>query len=236
MARGFSGSRVWDLGFVPTASVPVTMAGWFLPTDVSGSESIIAIGSSTESFAYMELAKSGDLLLARSRSVLEGVDSSSLGTISAGTWHHGAAVFATTTSRVVYLDGTAGTGNVQLNVPLNLDNTSFGTTYVGFSFQAFDGDVCECGIWGVALSAPEIAALAAGVSPLSIRPQSLLIYESFVRDDFDRMGSGIALVENGSPTFEPHCPGIYYPEQLETSFVAGAPAPPSTRNRAMVCS
>lgn len=40
----------------------------------------------------------------------------------------------------------------------------------------FDGDIAEAAIWNVALSDAEIAMLAKGLSPLRVRPASLVSY------------------------------------------------------------
>jgi hypothetical protein len=96
-------------------------------------------------------------------------------TIGTGAWHHWAAVFASSTSRTIYLDG----GNsVNVQNPQNisgLNNTLIGSIYEGAYFD-MAGTIAWPGIWNIDLTAAEVSALASGFSPKRIRPASLVSY------------------------------------------------------------
>lgn len=64
-----------------------------------------------------------------------------------------------------------------------------------------DGDLWEWAAWNVALTDDEIAALAKGMSPLLIRPQSRTFYVPLVRDLIDVHG---ATLTNGGSTVSAH--------------------------------
>jgi hypothetical protein len=88
-------------------------------------------------------------------------------------------VFASTTSRTSYLNGTASTTNTTSNNP---SASTFDVTDIANNQAAsaranyFNGLIAEAGIWSVALTLAEIQSLAKGVSPLMIRPASLIAY------------------------------------------------------------
>jgi hypothetical protein len=77
------------------------------------------------------------------------------------------------------LNGTVSTTNQTSNDP---SASSFNVTDIANNQASsaranyFSGLIAEAGIWSVALTAAEIASLAKGISPLSIRPASLLAY------------------------------------------------------------
>ena len=60
-----------------------------------------------------------------------------------------------------------------------------------------DGSLAEAAIWNAALSDAEVAALATGVSPLLVRPGSLVFYAPLARDLLDRVG-GLQLLKGRS--------------------------------------
>jgi hypothetical protein len=67
--------------------------------------------------------------------------------------------------------------------------------------------LAEVGLWNVALTDGEVAALAKAMSPRMIRPQSLVLYLPLIRDVFDYKGR--VFVTTGT-TVAPH-PRVYYP-------------------------
>ena len=83
-------------------------------------------------------------------------------------------------------------------------------------------------MWNVALTDADAAALAAGLSPLLVRPDALLVYAPLVRGHQDRAG-GVSLSETASaPTVADHPPGLIYPSGLWTPPVAAVAAPAGT--------
>jgi len=103
---------------------------------------------------------------------------------SANTYYSVCAIFTSLTSRDVYLDN-GGNANGTTSIipdPAKLNRTAMGF-YDGLAPGAFfDGDIAECGIWNVALSAADLAALAARYAPPCVRRDKLLQYFPSVRD------------------------------------------------------
>ena len=71
-----------------------------------------------------------------------------------------------------------------------------------------------------ALTDAEAAILAAGYSPLFVRPQSIRAYWPLIRGSADRVG-GFALTEHNAPTVEDQSP-VIYPYGYVTSGRVGA--------------
>ena len=86
-------------------------------------------------------------------------------------------MFAAPDSRTAYLNA-AGAATDTTNIVLGaLDRVVVGCRYNGSSRGLFaHGIIAECAIWSYDLSAVEINALAAGESPLNIRPYKLVFY------------------------------------------------------------
>ncbi len=162
---------------------PLTLAAWFKPDIATARMSVIGLDNtgSSNSWFHLELQgdQVGDPLAARQSGDIG--DNAALSTtgFSTAAWQHGCAVFASNASRAVYLNGAnkgtntgnSGSGGAAPN------QTSIGKLQGSFgSFQRFDGAIAELAVWNAALTDEEAAALAKGVSPLLIRPASLVFY------------------------------------------------------------
>ena len=157
---------------------------------------------------------------------------SSITNISAsGVWGHACGVFASSTSRIVYSNGSAGSEETTDNdaSPQNWNALYIGARYVSGTLSLYHtGVIAEPAIWSVALTADEISLLASGYSPLFVRPQSLVFYAPlFVRagasGDEEDWSNGRTLVQTSSPAVADH-PRIIYPRRRIITPV-GAAAP-----------
>lgn len=106
----------------------------------------------------------------------------SITTPSSGTWHHILVTYngsSTANIPTIYVDGVSQSvttttapigGIISTSINYYVGNTSAGT-------RGWDGKIAEFTIWnGVLLSANEALALFRGVSPLSIRRGSVVLY------------------------------------------------------------
>jgi hypothetical protein len=187
MARTFNGSS--DKVVIMAGSIftdyPYTMATWFNTTDTgAGVNGMVGIYDNAVDTKLHALATYWDgakrIVRATVRNV--GQNSTPAGTVSVadGAWHHAVLVSSASNSHTVYTDG----GDKQTDAT-NVDFTDVhDNTCVGFMRRTSDsnyqdGDMAEVAIWDVALDDAEIASLAAGFSPLMVRPASLLSYLPF---------------------------------------------------------
>lgn len=179
MARSFNDSSDYlEYAGAASTALPVTMACWVAP-DLATAEVAVSLSTATAlNSVSLQITATG-VLRARS-STTGGVAASAdtTATVTANTWAHIAGVFTSTTSRTAYIDGGNAVTNATSNNP---SASSFNTTNIGVRYETtranfFGGEIAEVGIWSVALTAAEIASLAKGVSPLMIRPASLISY------------------------------------------------------------
>lgn len=216
MARLFaSASSMY--GTFAAASItiaPCTFACWWRPTTIGGTQSLVYATSSTATSNRIGLRMSGasGLIDAHYSSVATGgVISSSATGMTANTWGHAAAVFASATSRTAYRNGVAGTPETTSCTPSTIDTMGVAAQYLNPSWTGFcNGRIADIGIWNVALTVNEIAALARGVSPLRIRRLSLIAYlplHGFASPEPDFIGARSLTLVN-SPTRANHSPTI----------------------------
>lgn len=159
-------------------ALPVTMACWIYP-DLASADAVMSLSTAGALNSISMQITTAGVLRVRSSTTAGTVNSAdTTATVSAATWAHIAGVFASTTSRTAYIDGGNAVSNGTSNNP---SAASFNTTNIGCRYETtrasfWGGALAEAGIWSAALTAAEIASLSRGVSPLSIRPQSLLAY------------------------------------------------------------
>lgn len=132
--------------------------------------------------------------------------------MSTGFWQHCAAVFASASSRKVYVNGSVASDTTTSTA------TGMNALYVGAQANAslyyLDGAIDQPAEWSAALTDDEIAALASGYSPLLVRPSSLVGHWPFyglATNEEDWVGSS-ALVPTNSPTYV-EGPKIIYPRR-----------------------
>ena len=152
-------------------------------------------------------------------------DHATVSGLSTNTLYHGCGVYTTTTHRRAIINGDwAGSGvNTNLSSPTGIDRIAIGAQYY-FDNRAeyHEGMVAEVAVWNAALTQGEVEALAAGYSPLFIRPASLAFYADMVRDVKDLI-TGVVLTEDGtSPTVVEH-PRIIRPSGQILQFPLAAP-------------
>ncbi len=123
-----------------------------------------------------------------------------------GTWLHVLGVFASATSRAVYLNG----GNKGTNTTSQTaagDDLVVGAYKRGAESGFFDGKICHLAIWDIALGDSDATALAAGTAPNEVQSSDLIHWLPLISDGDDDVGSAnLTLV--GSPTFDSDTPAF----------------------------
>jgi hypothetical protein len=221
MARHFNGTtdKIVNLsaGLIPP--LPVSFACWFKPSDVSADHVMVAHANQGAAVELITLELQGTVaghpIRARFRNALN-AESSAVSTAgcSAGQWYHGCAVFASSSSRTIYLDGannvtdTTGIGNFGV-----FNCTGIGVLQRGTPGLFFAGDIQEVGIWNAALTADEVNSLAKGFAPSCVRPSLLVAYfPLFGRGatENNRFKTGDILTPTGT-TYAEHGGMMLYP-------------------------
>jgi hypothetical protein len=201
---------------VPTSTLPLTLCAWFYPDSLNGYHSLVNLSSGTGGSTFSLDARGGDAGDPVSAVDFRNVSSASFTVANTttgyvtGQWNHGAAVLSANNSRTAYLNG----GNSATNTTNQTQTPTFNRIGIGIYFNAanlvssyLDGRIAEVGIWNAALTQPEIASLAKGMTCDKIRPQNLVFYAPLVRNLQDIKG-GRTITNNNGATVADH-PRVY---------------------------
>ena len=226
MARQFSGSGQYlTRSGSPVTAEPFTLACWYVTSSATADQALISLAPNSGNYHLLALGGTagGDPVSAVSFDGSAGV-AEATAAFSTGVWQQACGVFAATNDRRVYMNGgNEGTDTTDISVG------TLTTARIGYSADSspqyyLAGNVAEAAIWNVALAQAEITMLGIGVSPLLIRPASLVAYWPLIQsEDQDRVG-GYHMTPVGSPTVATHPlavkPYWYIPWTLGISAVA----------------
>ena len=226
MARGFASADDSYLSCsAVVGSVPLTMAGWFYNTVDGGGHQLMCISNSAaanESFLLQWAGNvAGDPIRAWQRNADTIGWAVTTSGVSSGEWFHAAGVFTANDERSALLNGASkDTDNTSVG-SFTPNITSMGKLVRSTATSASDIWAAECGIWNVALTDAEVVVLAAGYSPLLVRPQNLVAYWPLIRDTDDDIVGGYSMTPVNSPTVAAH-PRVFYPGMPHVGYAAAA--------------
>ena len=225
MAKLFStdsGSTYLYALSAPVTTYPMTMGTWFYDNDTLNSGSIMSVGTWASYDAY-GINSHSDEKVQTAIYVAGATYYSEKTGVTNNKWEYSAGVFASSTDRKIYLNGgdTPGTDTAD-QTPANADRLTIGSYVADGSYgrSRFKGGIAESAMWDVALTAAEIDILAAGYSPLFVRPQNLVFYAPLIRGYQELIG-GLSLVYANEPADMEH-PPIIYPAQPIFHMASGA--------------
>lgn len=216
----------------PVTTTPMTMACWaYIASDSNYTRRhLIAIGDSaardSQSLDLYRAANTSQRYVeARSIDAATASQAQTTTVYSLSTWRHCCAVFAAADDRRSYIDGAGKGTEATARDPADLDTIAIGSRYDSLGFGEFhDGAIAHAAIWDAVLTDDEVAALAAGADPRTIRPANLAFYAPMVRDeDLDIVG-GLALTAVNTPTIADHPPKVRGPAPVHRG--SAVPAPP----------
>jgi len=149
-----------------------------------------------------------------------------------GVLFHACGVVNSSNEQIIYVDGVnegTASGDTISQTP---DRMRIGTRSRSTAVAHWDGMLAEFGIWNTALSPFEVKLLGPQYrwSPLKVRRQSLVWYESFRFPDYHydlehRQGK-IMLTNFGSTFDSDHPYGIVYPQEDRMIFPSEQAAAP----------
>lgn len=222
MARGFTDAadNYLSYGFALSSAYPLSFSCWFYPT-VKDVDHYALVTMADTAVVNQWLGLYPNSLNSVNMSVrnVNGYSATTTTMFNLNTWNHTLGVLESSTSRYVYLNGGGkATDTNTCAFPTGLDNTIIGALIRTTTLQTISSRVAEVAIWSVALGDVEAVALAAGISPLAVRPQSLVAYWPLFTDaDIDIVG-GYDLTDYNSPTVADHPPVVYTIPPLMTPY------------------
>jgi phage tail P2-like protein len=144
---------------LPTAvdsSYPMTFAAWVNQSANAADQAVIAISVSGSVNMFMLDVNAGTprASVKFQNTFVPAVSSG--GAITLGTWYHLVAVFASATSRIIYVNGLNKGSNAVSGTPTGVNSTLIGSL-VGNTF--FRGSIAFPAIWNLALTQADVTAL-----------------------------------------------------------------------------
>ncbi len=204
MARGpFSPTNNFASS-TPITAYPFTFAAWVQSSDITTGNEIVVLTELPSGDSHQLIQAIGGTVRVSSVDFTVGSGTAnSTASMSNNTWSHACGVFSAANSRSAYLNG----GNKETDTNnINANMAGMDEIEIGF-FRAVGSDrnldIAEVGIWDVALSDEEVAALGHGYSCHLIRPQNLIHHMPLMRGSQDFKGD---LSENGTVNVASHPP------------------------------
>ncbi len=186
MARLFvksSGDRLNRNADTPISAYPFTLFAQIFPDTSTGDDTIMALGSdllaSNSGFLRMGVNSFGpfNMRVNLGNDVGGSATYDSTATFTEDAWNTASVSFESATDRRLYINGTKETHTANLAIASSLVYTAIGSTRRNSTPEdvvPFDGRIALPTIWNVTLPDAEHAMLAAGFSPLLVRPQSIV--------------------------------------------------------------
>jgi hypothetical protein len=201
-------SQHMSVASAPVTNVPMTLACRAnFSAAGSGNWVLMSVGQSGSPSHRAVLLRTSGTLNAQSVGTAD-VRATSPSILTTATDYHAAAVFESTTSRAIYINGAVEGSNAGTSTLNTLNDFLIGARRNNGTAGLFmDGTLAEVGIWNAALTDAEIASLAAGMTCDKVRPQSLVFYAPLVRDLVDVKG-GLTITNNNGATVANH-PRVY---------------------------
>lgn len=191
---------------------PLTMAGW-LKLDTVDAASCIALQLSGGPWVTHWIVYDGSIDKWYYGCRNGGSDYRAQQTSAASAnWTHVAAVSISNASRKLYINGVEEASNT---MSLSPSSTVFSSGFrtdgaipsTGGAYMA--GQVADAAVWATALTAGQVASLAAGASPLVVAPADLRLYAPLRNGAGVDLKAATALSSYGTPTAGSSHPRLY---------------------------
>ncbi len=192
----------------------LSMSCWWYP-DTNGDYEFFATNTTTEFVGMGHRNDAGTYKLRLRDTATQTLFGSAM---ALSTWHHCGCVLNSNTADdpdvYLYTNGSevsANWGNLQGGARTIVSIGALGDSTPS---NEADGKVAECAMWAAELTQAEMNILAAGYSPLFVRPQSLIFYTPLVSGVEEWIG-GTPMTVNGTPPGASPHPRIIYPKWKE---------------------
>lgn len=177
MALSLSGSGQY-LTVTPAiiSSYPMSIGAWINQTANTGNQDIVSISEAANTDMFLLYLAGGSPRCAIKFSGT--FASASAGVISLGVWVHVVGVFASATSRIIYVNGINRATNATSGTPTGVTNTQIGAQTTGTG-DYFNGSIAYPTIWNTALSATDVTNLynsGSGVDPRTIQAGNIVSF------------------------------------------------------------
>jgi hypothetical protein len=173
--------------FYPTISGIGTLQMFVLHNTSNNQRHVIQVNTSTTRLVYNAFTTANALATATTN-------------YTTNAWNMATAVGTSATSRTIYLNGNNSATNTTSRAITTPTRWLAGANYVGSIGPAYEGRICEIGIWNAVLSAADIASLYRDQKASLIKPQNLKVYVPLIRDIKDEREATTAISSTISDT------------------------------------
>lgn len=210
MALDFDGTNDYiEATSAALTAGPLTLAAWINVDTTGAAQRVLSISSATGNDRWsLQVGATNVITMQVGTSTPSPTFAalSTTNTVTAGTWHHVAGSWNTTTGQPqqVWIDGVKSgpTNSSRTPVAAELSRTLVGSTYISSALsQYMNGKVAEAAIWNAILSDTDVVSLSKGIKPTSIKPQNIVMYLPLVRDIVDTVES-LSFTNSGSVVSE----------------------------------
>lgn len=191
--------------FTGATNYPMTIVAFGRPATTNTTQCWVAVNAGTSDRCVIGVNSAGQ---ANAFSVASGATDP--GFLAPNVWTHIAGVYASSSSRVAWVNGVAKATNTTAVTITGIDRVLIGARVNASAVGLYmDGDLAEVAVWNVALTQAEIASLAAGFKPSRIRPQSLVFYAPLMGQASPEQNlEGTPVTLTNTPTAAAH-PRVY---------------------------
>lgn len=230
MARNFvaASSQRASVAAAAASAAPLTMVCWFRSSSNTANQAVMSLNAAASNDEFNIRVRGdvgGDPIAAIAKEGGTDAIVNSTAGYTVDVWAHACAVFASSTSRTIYLNGGNSATDTTSAAPASIARTAIGCLGRPTPVVFFSGDVAEAALYNAALTAAEAAMLALGVSPLLVRTGALVGYWPLLgrfSPEIDlRGGNGLTLTN--TPVYADH-PRIIYPTQAQIAAFSEAVA------------
>lgn len=203
----------WIPANFPITGIPFTLSCFGKTPDTGSTKNLLSIADKDDSsYHAIRFRPTTDAIQLITKNEDNSDDIIGGPALSYNTWYHVAGVFASVSSRILYVDGSSYSGSSNISPePDNLDVIEIGRAADSSPYGEVDHTIAEAAAWNVALTPIEIGILTKGFSPLFVRPQNLVFYCPLVRGT-NELISGESL-SSVTPAWVEHC-GVIRPAPI----------------------
>lgn len=219
MARtGWGLSNYLSSSTVPITTYPLTIACWAKIGTLGQSQYLAGIYNSSggdDRNCYNIYVRSSNEVGIQSADSSSWSGALTTTTVSAGVWIHAAGTVTSATARAAYLNGGGKGTNATSRTATGINRIGAGKALGTGTFGPVGSNsvIAELGFWNQALTDAEIASLAAGASPMLVRPSALVAYWPLVgvNSPENNIVANNSLTITGTLPVSPH-PRMFDPE------------------------
>ena len=174
-ARTFADGQSLVVASALVSGTPLTLCAWVYAPNANLTMGVANVGvSSSDDNGFTIQVQSTNEIQARARATSPGFPATSSTALSATAWTHLCGVFASSTSRSIYVNGGGKVTDSNSVTPTGMNQATFARDYNASTNREWNGPLAYGGLWNAALTDAEVAALAAGIPPQRVRPDALV--------------------------------------------------------------